>query len=106
MVKPVLLLGIGSAAVLWLAQSAGANPFTPVPVIEQQAVVFCNEVNANPTAEGVVRGLERAQLSGFDEIDGAYVLITAVHHTCAQHERLVMDVVGEFAMPDGCKEMA
>ena len=88
-----------------ICPQAEANPNTPVPIIESAATIFCDSVNANPTAEGVVVGLERATV-GMDNMDGAYVLITAIHHTCAQHETLIMDVVGQFAFPDGCKEMA
>lgn len=98
------VVGIASAGVLYTATNVQANPATPIPVIEASAATFCNAVNANPTAEGVLTGIEQAGLPGMDQMDGAYVLITAIHHTCAQHEQLVMDVIGEFAFPEGCKE--
>ena len=40
---------------------------------------------------------------GLDAMDETYVLISAVHHVCPQHEQLIMGVVEDFAGTEGCK---
>ena len=42
------------------------------------------------------------QNRGLDEMDGALVLITAVHHVCPQHEPLVMGTMSPLAAEDLC----
>ena len=99
----VLVLVVGGMAV------ASANPATPMPVIEGSAAGLCQVVDANPTPEGVMEAVGRVSDSPSvtDALDVAMVLITAVHHVCPQHEKLIMGVVEEFAYPDGidkCKQ--
>ena len=35
-------------------------------------------------------------------MDGALVLITAIHHVCPQHEALVMGIMGSVAAEEIC----
>jgi len=89
------------AALVLSCGVASANPATPIPVIDDNARILCDTVNQNPTQGGVIAGVDLISLGPLDALDVAYVLITAVHHTCPQHERLIMGVVEEFAYPDG-----
>lgn len=96
------------AALAALALSCGvasANPATSPGVIDDNARILCDTVIQNPTQGGVIAGVDliSVPVRGLDAMDVAYVLITAVHHVCPQHERLIMGVVEEFAYPDGTR---
>lgn len=93
---------IGAAAVLSSSAVATANPATPMPVIESSAAQLCGAINGNPTADGVMDGISSLEHRGLDEIDGALVLITAIHHVCPQHETLMMGVIEPIATEDLC----
>jgi hypothetical protein len=93
---------IGASAVLSSSAVAQANPATPMPTIESSAAQLCGALNANPTADGMLNGLKSLQDRGFDETDGALVVITAIHHVCPQHEALVMGVVNPIAADELC----
>jgi hypothetical protein len=93
---------VGAAAVLSSSAVAGANPATPMPVIESSAAQLCGAINGNPTADGVIDGISRLERRGLDDIDGAMVLITAIHHVCPQHEELMMGVIDPIATEDIC----
>ena len=45
----------------------------------------------------MIDGISSLENSGLDEIDGALVLITAIHHGCPQHEALIMGVLDPIA---------
>ena len=106
MIKKTVLCAavIGASAVLSSSAVAQANPATPMPVIESSAAQLCGAINANPTADGVIDGVSSLENRGFDEIDGALVLITAIHHVCPQHEALLMGVIDSVAAEDLCSK--
>jgi hypothetical protein len=93
---------IGAAAVLSSSAVARANPATPMPVIESSAAQLCGAINRNPTADGVNDGMNRLEHRGLDDVDGALVLITAIHHACPQHEDLMMGVMDPIATEELC----
>ncbi len=93
---------IGVSAVLTSSAVAQANPATPMPVIESSAAQLCSAINGNPTERGVIDGMSSLENTGFDEMDGALVLITAIHHVCPQHEALMMGVVNPIAADELC----
>jgi hypothetical protein len=95
---------IGVSAVLTSSAVAQANPGTPMPVIESSAAQLCNGINGNPTEGGVIDAMSSLENRGLDEIDGAMVLITAIHHVCPQHEALMMDVVNPIAAEELCSK--
>lgn len=95
---------IGASAVLGSSVVAQANPATPMPVIESSAAQLCGAINGNPTADGVIDGMSGLENRGLDEMDGALVLITAIHHVCPQHEALMMDVVDPIAAEELCSK--
>ena len=95
---------IGASAVLSSSAVAQANPATPMPVIESSAGELCGSINGNPTPDGVIDGIISLEDRGFDEIDGALVLITAIHHVCPQHEALMMGVIEPAAAEDLCSK--
>jgi hypothetical protein len=104
MIKNTVLCAaaIGVSAVLTSSTAAQANPATPMPVIESSAAQLCGAINGNPTDDGVMDGMNSLQGNGLDEMDGALVLITAVHHVCPQHEDLLMGVVDPIAAEELC----
>ncbi len=93
---------VGACAVLTSSIPAQANPATPLPTIESSAAQLCESITGNPTSDGVVDGMIRVYDRGLDEMDGALVLITAIHHVCPQHEGLVMGVVNPIAADELC----
>jgi hypothetical protein len=95
---------IGASAVLSSSAVAQANPATPMPVIESSAAQLCGAINGSPTADGVIDGISSLENSGLDEIDGALVLITAIHHVCPQHEALMMGVLDPIATEEICSK--
>ena len=92
----------GASAVLASSAVAQANPGMPTPVIESSAAQLCSAINGNPTESGVFEGMASLQNRGLDEMDGALVLITAVHHVCPQHEALVMGTMSLLAAEELC----
>jgi hypothetical protein len=50
----------------------------------------------------VIDGINRLEHRGLDDVDGALVLITAIHHVCPQHEELMMGVIDPIATEDLC----
>ena len=90
--------------VLMSSAVAQANPNTPIPVIESSASQLCGAINADPTTDGVMAGLAGLQDNGLDEIDGAMVLITAIHHVCPQHQTLLMGDMGPVAAEEVCNK--
>lgn len=95
---------VGAVAVLLSSGVAQADPATPMTAIESAAVQLCGAINGDPTADGVVDGLNNLQGRGFDEIDGALVLIIAVHHVCPRHEALTMGTMEPIAAEGLCTE--
>ena len=83
---------------------AMANPATPMAMIESSAAQLCGAINGNPTEDGVIAGMSGIADAGLDEMDGALVLITAVHHVCPQHEALVMGVAEPIAAEEMCNK--
>ena len=81
---------------------AQANPSTPMAVIDSAASELCGAVNTNPTPDGVIDGINRVSNRGLDELDGALVMITAIHHVCPQYEDLIMDAVNPIAADELC----
>ena len=106
MIKKTVLCAavIGASAVLSSSAVAQANPATPMPVIESSAAQLCGAINGNPTEGGVIDGISSLENRGFDEIDGALVLITAIHHVCPQHEELMMGIMGSVAAEEMCSK--
>lgn len=104
MIKKTALVAaaIGASAVLASSALAQANPATPLPVIESSAAQLCDSINGDPTSHGVVDAMNHLANRGLDEMDGALVLITAIHHVCPQHEELVMGVVSPVAAEELC----
>jgi hypothetical protein len=95
---------IGASTILISSAVAQANPATPMPVIDSSAAQLCGAIDANPTADGVIDGISGLETRGLDEVDGALVLITAIHHVCPQHETLMMDVVNPAAAEELCSK--
>jgi hypothetical protein len=95
---------IGASAVLTSSAVATANPATPMQTIESSAAQLCGAINDSPTEAGVTAGLRGLANSGLDEVDGAMVLITAVHHVCPQHEALIMGVLDTAATEEICNK--
>ena len=95
---------IGASAVLTSSAVAQANPATPIPVIESSAAQLCGAINGNPTEDGVIAGMNSLENRGLDEMDGALVLITAIHHVCPQHEALMMGIMGPIAAEEICSK--
>jgi hypothetical protein len=95
---------VGAGAVLSSFAVAQANPATPMPVIESSAAQLCGAINGSPTADGVIDGISSLENSGLDQIDGALVLITAIHHVCPQHEALMMGVLDPIAAEEICSK--
>jgi hypothetical protein len=93
---------IGASAVLASWAVATANPATPMPTIESSAAQLCGAIDRSPTEGGVMGGLRSLENTGLDEVDGALVLITAVHHVCPQHETLIMDALDAAATEEVC----
>ena len=104
MIKNRLLCAtaIGASAVLASSTVAQANPATPMPVIESSAAQLCGAITRNPTKAGVMDGLTSLQSRGLDEVDGALVVLTAIHHICPQHEALMMGIMGPMAAEEVC----
>jgi hypothetical protein len=103
--KMVLCVAVvGAGAVLINSSVAQANPATPMPVIESSAAQLCGAIDGSPTADGVIDGMSGLEHSGLDEIDGALVLITAIHHVCPQHEALIMGVLDPIATEEICSK--
>ena len=95
---------IGASAVLTSSAVAQANPTTPMPMIESSAAQLCAAINGNPTEDGVIDGVNSLDNRGLDEVDGALVLITAIHHVCPQHEALMMSVFDPIAADEICNK--
>jgi hypothetical protein len=95
---------IGAIAALVSSGVAHANPATPMAVIESSAAQLCGVINSNPTADGVVAGLKSLETRGLDQIDGALVVLTAVHHVCPQHEALMMGAMVPMAAEEICSK--
>jgi hypothetical protein len=93
---------IGASAVLISPAVAQANPATPMPVIESSAAQLCGAINGNPTEGGVLDGMASLDGRGLDEMDGALVLITAIHHVCPQHEGLVTGLMDSVLAEEMC----
>jgi hypothetical protein len=104
MKKTVLFAAvIGASAVLTGSAVAQANPATPMSAIESSAAQLCGAMNGNPT-EGVIAGMNSLDNNGLDEVDGALVLITAIHHVCPQHQALMMRVMDPIAAEEICNK--
>ena len=95
---------IAASAVLTTSAVAQANPATPMPMIESSAAQLCGAINGNPTKDGVMDGMNSLSNRGFDDLDGALVVITALHHVCPQHEALVMSVIDPIAADEICNK--
>ena len=95
---------IGASAVLTGPAAAHANPTTPMPAIESSATQLCGAINRNPTEDGVIAGMNSLDNNGLDAMDGALVLITAIHHFCPQHEALMMGIMGPMAAEEICSK--
>jgi hypothetical protein len=95
---------IGASAVLTSSAAAMANPTTPMPAIESSAAQLCGAINGNPTEDGVIAGMNSLENRGLDEMDGALVLITAIHHVCPQHEALMIGVIDPIAAEEICNK--
>lgn len=101
--KGVLSMAItGASAILVSSAVATANPATPMQKIESAAAQLCGTIDDRPTTDGVSAGMQDLANTGLDDVDGALVLITAVHHVCPQHERLIMDTLTELAAGEVC----
>ncbi|HEY6575571.1 MAG TPA: hypothetical protein VI029_11700 [Mycobacterium sp.] len=105
MKKTVLYVAaIAASAVLTSSAVARANPATPMPMIESSAAQLCGAINGNPTKDGVMDGVNSLDNRGLDDLDGALVLITAIHHVCPQHEALMMSVIDPIAVDEICNK--
>ncbi|MCV7172206.1 hypothetical protein H7I41_20015 [Mycobacterium manitobense] len=102
----VCTVAVGAVAILAGSAVAQANPATPMPVIESSAEQLCSAINADPTEDGVFGGMADLVDGRLDEIDGALVLLTAVHHVCPQHEELMMSVIDPMAAEEICGKPA
>jgi hypothetical protein len=105
MIKKVVICAaaIGASAVLASSAVAQANPTTPMPAIESSAAQLCDAINGNPTTDGVIDGMNSLD-NKLDELDGALVLIIAIHHGCPQHEGLVMETMNPIAAEELCSK--
>lgn len=101
--KSVACLVFATCVVLSSAV-AQANPATPMPVIDSAAGQLCGAVNADPTRGGVMDGFDQIYDRGLDDMDGALVTITAIHHVCPQHEALIMGTLDPIAAEEICTE--
>ena len=90
------------AANLAISAVAQANPATPMHVIDESAAQLCGSVDRDPDEDGVVDGMKSLAGRGLDEMDGALVLVTAMHHACPQHEDLLMGVMEPVAAEELC----
>ena len=105
MKKTVLYAAIiGASAVLTGSAVATANPATPMQAIESSAAQLCRTISDRPTEGGVIDGLNGLESRGLDEIDGALVLITAIHHVCPQHEALITRVLDPVVAEEICNK--
>lgn len=95
---------VGATAVLTGSAVAQANPATPMSTIESSAAQLCGAMNSNPTEDGVIAGVNSLENRGLDEVDGALVLITAMHHVCPQHQALMMRVMDPIAAKEICNK--
>ena len=95
---------IGASAVLTGSAVAQANPATPMSAIESSAAQLCGAMNRDPTEHGVIAGVNSLENRGLDEMDGALVLITAIHHVCPQHEALMIGVMDPIAAKEICNK--
>jgi hypothetical protein len=93
---------LGASAVLVSSAVAHANPSTPMPMIESSAAQLCGAIDDNPTTAGVMEGVDGLSNRGFDDLDGALVLLSAIHHVCPQHEALVMGMFEAIANEEAC----
>ena len=93
---------VGVGTLLTSSAVAQANPATPMPVIDSSAAQLCGVINNDPSDDGVLDGMNSLQDKGLDEMDGALVLITAIHHVCPQHEDLLMGVMDPIAAEELC----
>lgn len=96
-----------AAAVAALAVNSGtaiaqANPATPMPVIDATASELCGAIDADPTEGGVIDAVNDVDSRGLDEMDGAMVMITAMHHVCPQHQELMWRVIDPVAAQELC----
>lgn len=102
--------GISTLAITGVLVSsavAQADPATPMSVIEESAVQLCASVDRSPDADGVIEGIGAVAVGqGLDEIDGALILLVAVHHACPQHEDLLMGVMEPIAADELCGRTA
>ena len=105
MKKTVLYAAIiGASAILTSSAAAQANPATPMSVIESSAAQLCGAITGNPTKDGVIAGMNSLDNRGLDQMDGALVLITAIHHVCPQHQALMMGVMDPIAAQEICNK--
>jgi hypothetical protein len=95
---------IGASAVLTASAAAHANPATPMSTIDSSAAQLCGAIDRNPTESGVIAGMHSLDNNGLDEMDGALVLITAIHHVCPQHQPLMMRVMDPIATEEICNK--
>jgi hypothetical protein len=95
---------IGASAILVSSAVAHANPATPMSVIESSAANLCEAINGNPTKDGVFDGMNKLNNRGLDDLDGALVLMSAIHHVCPQHEALIMSVIDPIAADELCNK--
>jgi hypothetical protein len=95
---------IAASAVLTSSAVAQANPATPMSKIESSAAQLCGAINGNPTKDGVIDGVNSLDNRGLDDLDGALVLISAMHHVCPQHEVLMMSVLDPIAVDEICNK--
>jgi hypothetical protein len=95
---------IGASAVLTSSAVAHANPATPMSTIESSAAQLCGAIDRNPTQDGVMDGMNGLNDRGLDDMDGALVLISAIHHVCPQREALMMGVMDPMAAREVCDE--
>ena len=101
----ILCAAIMSASVVLTSSAvATANPATPMQTVESSAAQLCGAINGRPTEDGVIAGLKSLENRGLDEIDGALVLITAIHHVCPQHQALMLRVIDPIAAEDICNK--
>ena len=95
---------ISASMVLTSSAAAVANPATPMSAIESAAAQLCGAINGDPTDNGVIAGMNSLENRGLDQMDGALVLITAIHHVCPQHEALMMGVMHPVAAEEICNK--
>lgn len=95
---------IGASTVLTGSAAAHANPATPMSTIDSSAAQLCGAIDRDPTENGVIAGMHSLDNNGLDAMDGALVLITAIHHVCPQHEPLMMRVMDPIAAEELCNK--